>query len=369
MVALSYATHVLQFRFEAGTSRGVLKEKTVYFIKVEYRSKVGYGEYAPLFGLSPESIQEIPLTRLWEALVHDWQHDFPLDAEDLQKSLDRLEAMATPAFAFAIETAWYSLMGGGLEKPMFPEAKAFVAGEATMPINGLIWMGDRDFMQAQFAAKIKAGFRCIKMKIGALDIEQELALLNEWRTRYPASQLTLRVDANGAFSEAEAKEVMQALGKLEVHSIEQPIRPGQYEALNRLCETQGLCPLALDEELIGVTKPEARLALLQQVKAPYLVLKPSLHGGISGLRAWVNLANSMGRKWWMTSMLESSIGLNAITQLAFALEAEGYQGLGTGGLFYNNLASPLEIKEGGFMTWNTALSWDESFWNTLHWKQ
>jgi o-succinylbenzoate synthase len=368
MVALSYATHVLQFRFDAGTSRGVLKQKTVYFIRIDYQGKIGYGEYAPLVGLSPELIQEIPFTTLWQALVQDWQHHFPMDKEALQQSLDRLNASTTPAFAFAIETAWYGLMCGGLAKPMFEEAKAFVAGEARLPINGLIWMGEKDFMQAQFEAKVQSGFRCIKMKMGALDTEQELNILQGWRKRFPASKLTLRVDANGAFTEEEAREVMHTLAKLEVHSIEQPIRPGQYDALNHLCEMQGLCPVALDEELIGIAKAEDRFALLQKVKAPYLVLKPSLHGGISGLREWVALANSMGRKWWMTSMLESSLGLNAITQLAFALGAEGFQGLGTGGLFHNNIASPLEIQDGGYMAWNTAHSWDESFWSTLHWQ-
>jgi o-succinylbenzoate synthase len=249
----------------------------------------------------------------------------------------------------------YDLQSGG-EQVLFDTP--FTKGLEVIRINGLIWMGDFAFMEEQITAKINAGFRCIKMKIGAISWADELTLLKEMRTRFPKDQLELRVDANGAFSFEESLEVLKELNALDIHSIEQPIRPGQIDKMRQLC-AETPCPIALDEELIGTFKDKEKKELLAFINPQYIILKPSLHGGISGTKSWIEAAERLGIKWWMTSALESNLGLNAIAQLASTYKIGLPQGLGTGSLYETNINSPLELK-GEFLHFNPKEKFDFS---------
>ena len=212
-----------------------------------------------------------------------------------------------------------------------------------IPINGLIWMGDYQMMLEQIERKIETGFRCVKLKIGAIRFEEELALLRHIRAKLPAGKVELRVDANGAFTPAEAMEKLQRLAELEIHSIEQPIRAGQWEEMARLAAASPL-PIALDEELIGHDTYEEKTRLLQTIRPRYIILKPSLHGGIHGCEEWIEIAGREGIGWWITSALESNIGLNSIAQWCATLSNPLPQGLGTGALFTDNIDLPLEVR-------------------------
>jgi L-alanine-DL-glutamate epimerase-like enolase superfamily enzyme len=217
-------------------------------------------------------------------------------------------------------------------------------------------MGDRSFMKAQIDQKIAQGFDCIKLKIGALDFDDEYSLLEEIRKYYDPEQMMLRVDANGAFAPSEVMDKLQSLADLGVHSIEQPIAAGQGHAMRDLCINSPL-PIALDEELIGVIKKEDRSALLDKIMPQYLILKPSLLGGFQSCEEWIALAEERAIGWWVTSALESNIGLNAIAQWTFSLSVKNHQGLGTGGLFTNNFKSPLEVRH-GYLTFNSNQNWE-----------
>jgi len=236
-------------------------------------------------------------------------------------------------------------------------------GRGVIPINGLIWMGDGPSMMRQVKEKLAAGFRCIKLKIGALDFDTELNLLRKIRKEHPASEVTLRVDANGAFPKEQALEKLKRLSDFDLHSIEQPIRKGQWEAMAALCAASPL-PIALDEELIGVADVTNMQMLLQTIQPHYLILKPSLLGGYSGCEAWMNLAGKEGIKWWITSALESNVGLNAIAQWTFQLHPDLPQGLGTGGLFKNNFSSPLTVGE-GCLSYKTNKEWTPNILDEL----
>jgi len=246
---------------------------------------------------------------------------------------------AWPSIRFGLETALLDLKNGG-NQILFPSA--FTLGEQGIPINGLIWMGTPEFMKRQIRSKIDAGFRCIKMKIGALDFETEIELLKAIRSEFSPEEITLRVDANGSFSYPAALEKLKRLSDLQIHSIEQPIEAGRWNEMAELCR-QSPVPIGLDEELIGVSSRTEMQKLLETIRPAYLILKPSLHGGFSGCEKWIEQAGKFGSGWWITSALESNIGLNAIAQWTFQLNAKGEQGLGTGQLFTNNFDSPLEI--------------------------
>jgi L-alanine-DL-glutamate epimerase-like enolase superfamily enzyme len=222
---------------------------------------------------------------------------------------------------------------------------SFSQGIRALSINGLVWMGDETFMQEQIEEKINQGFTTIKMKVGAVDFSSELRILTSIRKKYSKDQITLRVDANGAFSASEAQSVIEKLGDLEIHSIEQPIQTGQLDEMRNLCLNSTL-KIALDEELIGIHLKEEKIKLLEYINPPFIILKPSLHGGISGTQEWISLAEERGIAWWMTSALESNIGLNAICQLAGEYDNELPQGLGTGSLYENNVPTNLLVKEG-----------------------
>jgi o-succinylbenzoate synthase len=351
-VRFQWIKRVLNFRFDAGTSRGVLKTRPVYWIKAfdpQNPTIIGWGEAAPLINLSLddrpdfEDYLEMELRKI-ESIT------FESNSDQILKKLKELVSPEFPSIRFGLETALLDLIYGG-KKLIFPGA--FFEQGTPIPINGLIWMGSQEFMAEQIEEKLNQGFDCIKMKIGAIDFEQEFALLSQIRKRYSKDQIILRVDANGAFSPREALEKLGRLASLDLHSIEQPIIAGQIEAMRALCKITPL-PIALDEELIGV---ENKADLLDQISPQHIILKPTLLGGILETQEWIKLAEDRGIGWWMTSALESNIGLNAIAQLAASYDPIVPQGLGTGKLFHNNLDSPLVIKS-GTISYRSELAWE-----------
>src|SRR5690606_9836442 len=235
----------------------------------------------------------------------------------------------------------------------------FTRGEAAIPINGLVWMGDNLFMKEQISEKLKQGFTCIKMKIGAIDFKTELELLKSIRKEFSASEVELRVDANGAFSKNEALEKLKVLSDLKLHSIEQPIKQGQWQEMARLCEETPL-PIALDEELIGVFSEEEKSNLLDTIKPQFIILKPSLIGGFRGSDSWIKLGEKHNAGWWITSALESNVGLNAISQYTFTKNSKLPQGLGTGSLYTNNIDSPLQVSKGE-LKYDPSKVWNFNF--------
>lgn len=348
----SYIKRSLKFRFEAGTSRGVLTTRDVYWIRVVDPSNpgiLGWGEAAPLVKLSIDDRVDFEsiLGNLLTELSHMTWSD---EADELLIQVRHRISAHLPSIRFGVETALLDRLNGG-QKKIFQTP--FALGERVIPINGLIWMGDRDFMLQQIDQKLQEGYDCIKMKIGAIDFEQELSLLRYIRERFSADQVVLRVDANGAFSPNEAMQKLEKLTELDLHSIEQPIPAGQWQAMQLLCSTTPL-PVALDEELIGQHEKERLLDLIQP---QYLIFKPSLLGGIEETREWIRLAEERSIGWWMTSALESNIGLNAIAQLTDTFAPQMPQGLGTGKLFHNNLESPLEISQGQ-IHYRNSKSWE-----------
>jgi len=329
---------VFDFAFEAGTSRGVLKQKTSWFIGLEHEGICGWGECSPIAGLSPEPIAVI------EAKIHTVLEEWLKCPEAILDSNSSWveELMLWPSLRFAMETAFLDLKNGG-KKQIFDTD--FYNGKRSIPINGLVWMNTIEHMQAQIEDKLKQGFQCIKLKIGHYDFEQEFILLKQLRQRFTKEQLTIRVDANGAYSEEQVYRILDSLATLDVHSIEQPIKAGQINLLAKLCKESPVA-IALDEELIKPLSNLEKNELLAFVKPQYLVLKPSLHGGFMACTAWIEAATAQKIDWWMTSYLESSIGLNAIAQFVSQYPSLAYQGLGTGQLYTRTIASPLEVING-----------------------
>lgn len=335
----------LHFHKPAGTSRGVYNTHVVWYVRistVENPSVQGIGECAPLHDLSCDFGPDY-VSRL-EAACSKLEQTGVLDVEGLRNQ---------PSILFGLETAMRQLENGlkQVENEQLPLGTnpfalwdtPFSRSEQGIPINGLIWMGPYRDMEAQIREKLDQGFSCIKLKIGALNFEDELALLQQIRKEYSPETVTLRVDANGAFSTAEALEKLKRLSELSLHSIEQPIRAGQWEALAELIRASPL-PVALDEELIGIFTSVEKSRLLDALIPPFLVLKPTLHGGISGCNEWIDLASKRNIGWWMTSALESNIGLNAVAQYCATLNSSLHQGLGTGLLYTDNVEMPLRIE-------------------------
>ncbi len=345
MIQASYKKHILLFKQAAGTSRGVLKTKETWFIILAENGKTGIGECGILRGLSIDDRPDFELKLKW-------------CCENIQLGLETLyiALVEFPSIQMGLEIAFKSLNS---EDPFQIFPSAFSRGEAGIPINGLIWMGDQGFMKRQIKEKLEAGFRCIKMKIGAIDFNAELELLRAIRHEFSVGDLELRVDANGAFLPLEALEKLSVLSELQLHSIEQPIRAGQWDEMARLCELTPL-PIALDEELIGVFSSEEKTTLIRTLKPHYIVLKPSLIGGFKGSDSWISIAEEEGVKWWITSALESNVGLNAISQYTFTKKSKLPQGLGTGGLYNNNILSPLKVRNGS-IEYDTNLPWDLEF--------
>lgn len=331
MIKATYHKYILNFKRPSGTSRGVMTTKETWFIILEENGKRGIGECGILRGLSVDDRPDYEERLKWAC------ENINLGKENLVSEL-----VEFPSIQFGLETAFKSLESAD-EFTLFPSA--FTKGFDGIPINGLVWMGSEDFMRQQIKDKIASGFDCIKLKIGAIDFQTELDILKSIRKEFSISDIELRVDANGAFSKDEALEKLKRLSEYVIHSIEQPIKPKQFEAMAKLCEVTPL-PIALDEELIGVFAKEEKDRLLQTIKPQYIILKPSLIGGFGGSQQWINLAEQLNIKWWITSALESNVGLNAISQWTYTLKNSLPQGLGTGSLFTNNFDSPLTVKNG-----------------------
>ena len=326
-----YKRHVLNFKRPSGTSRGVLKTKETWFIILEKDGKFGYGECGILRTLSVDDVPNYEEKLNWAcANIH-------LGLEVLCQKL-----IAYPSIQFGLEQAFLSLKSKDPFK-LFPSS--FTNNNEGISINGLVWMGEESFMKQQIADKINAGFTCIKMKIGAIAFETEIKLLKAIRKEYAQQDIELRVDANGAFAPDEALEKLKILSELNLHSIEQPIAVKQYEQMALLCEQSPL-DIALDEELIGVFNSEEKESILQIINPQFIILKPSLIGGFKGSLEWINLAKKQNIDFWITSALESNIGLNAISQFTHTLNPTMPQGLGTGSLYTNNIESPLQINNG-----------------------
>lgn len=327
---LQIIPRTLRFKQAAGTSRGVYTTRKVWYLHLtseEEPGRLGIGECAPLPQLSCDDLPNYD--ELLRQACLDFQETRIIDSEALRPY---------PSILFGLETAVRHYERGSFALWDTP----FSRGEVGIPINGLIWMGDYRKMLEQIEAKMQTGFRCIKLKIGAIDFEEELALLRHIRAHFTVRDVELRVDANGAFRPADAMDKLNRLAELELHSIEQPIRAGQWDEMARLAANTPL-PIALDEELIGCNTPQAKRQLLSAVRPQYIILKPSLHGGISGGQEWIDEAERQNIKWWITSALESNIGLNAIAQWCATLGNPLPQGLGTGALFTDNVDMPLTI--------------------------
>lgn len=325
----------LHFKQPAGTSRGVYTERRIWLVTVTDGSAVGIGECAPLPKLSCD--------------------DIPNYAEVLRHFCDEVERTGEipyealrdyPSMLFGLETVLYEVRRKKEEGRDVLFDTPFSRGEVGIPINGLVWMGTFDEMRERIEQKLEQGFRCVKLKIGAIDFDAELELIKQIRGRFSHHEVELRVDANGAFRFDEALYKLELLSQYALHSIEQPIKAGQWANMAELCRESPL-PIALDEELIGVNDPEQKRQMLNIIKPRYIILKPSLHGGMMGVREWVDTARDMGIGSWITSALESNIGLNAIAQLCSDIYGDAIkmpQGLGTGQLFTDNIPMPLEIR-------------------------
>jgi o-succinylbenzoate synthase len=341
----TFHKYILNFKQPSGTSRGVLSTKETLFIVLDLEGKRGIGECGLLRGLSVDDRS-------------DYEEQLKWTCEHIHFGLDILYAENTefPSIQFGLEMAFKSLDS---QEPFELFPSAFTQGKATIHINGLIWMGSESFMKQQIKDKIEVGFQCIKMKIGAIDFETEINLLKSIRKEFSSADIELRVDVNGAFSPDDALEKLKRLSHFDLHSIEQPIKAGQFEEMAKLCEQTPL-PIALDEELIGMFSVTDKQKMLQTIQPQYIILKPSFIGGFKGAQEWIDLADQMNTGWWITSALESNVGLNAIAQWTYTLKSHRVQGLGTGSLFTNNFESPLQIKNGTLhydntVTWNFNL--------------
>ena len=327
----TYQKYILNFKKPSGTSRGIMTEKETWFIVLEEDGKKGIGECGILRGLSTDDRTDYEEKLKWTC------ENIHLGEEKLWEML-----LEFPSIQFGMETAFLSLRS---QNPFELFPSEFTSGQKSIVINGLIWMGNQEEMKAQIEEKITEGFQCVKIKIGAINFEEELALLRFIRQHFDEQKIEIRVDANGAFDENEALSKINQIAGFKLHSIEQPIKKNNTDMMSVLCKMSNL-PIALDEELIGVFSLEEKEKLLQKIMPQYIILKPSFIGGFRGTNEWISLAEKHNIGWWITSALESNIGLNAIAQFTFTLNTIIPQGLGTGSLYTNNFDSPLEVKNG-----------------------
>lgn len=338
----TYQKYILDFKRPSGTSRGVLTQKETWFIIIEENGRRGIGECGLLRGLSADDRPDYEEKLQWVCT------NIKLGKEILWDAL-----LEFPSIQFGIESAFLSLQS---KSPFELFPSAFTSGTSSIPINGLVWMGDEGYMKQQIEEKLQQGFNCIKLKIGAIDFDKELQLLQFIRHNFTAEQIEIRVDANGAFVVNDALSKLVELNNYQLHSIEQPIRAGQADAMAQLCGETPL-PIALDEELIGIFNPTEKKELLQKIQPQYIILKPSLVGGFKGSEEWIALAQEYDIGWWATSALESNVGLNAIAQWAYTQNNPMPQGLGTGALYTNNFDSPLQVSNGR-LHYNTKTDWN-----------
>ena len=343
-----YWGYTYQFIHPAGTSRGIMREKPCYFIEVTCEGVTGRGECGILPGLSIEDISRyeeklknlcLELTALEPKKWKEWAEISTPDSD----WYDNYQHW--PSIVFAIELAllqWKSLTRSNSSWNLFDTP--FTRREKGLPINGLLWMGDKCFLNDQLDTRLIEGYRCIKMKVGSLESEQELDVLRTLRNEKPNIQI--RVDANGVYDLETALINMAHMEKLNIHSIEQPCASGDINSLVKV-SSEGRIPIALDESLIGVIDKKERDILLDRIKPHFIVLKPSLLGGIKSCEDWISRAKSRGIKWWITSALEGNEGLTGIAQWASSLrDLEGFQGLGTGSLYSNNTPSKTVVRDG-----------------------
>jgi o-succinylbenzoate synthase len=332
--------HTLFFHKPAATSRDVLQCRDVYYLLAHSidNNTVGVGECAPIWGLSPETKAEI------ERIISNWP-DLISQPGAISEALVKMSSLR-----FALETALRDLAEGGQMNPFKVDLSR------PIPINGLVWMSDAESMFTECRAKVEAGFHTIKFKVGALRFDEELDLLNKVRREFHQNDLEIRLDANGAFKPEDALDKLDALSNFRIHSIEQPIRAGNWQEMAELVRRTPIA-IALDEELIGVHDIKTKQLLLDTICPHYLVLKPSLHGAFSGCDEWIELAENRNMGWWATSALESNIGLNAIAQWLLTKRFTLPQGLGTGGLFSNNIESPWLV-DSGYLRYDSNLQWN-----------
>lgn len=343
MVHATYITHPLVFVRPAGTSRGVLEEKPCWFIILTSREGVtGIGEVSFIPGLSMEDPAEMEI---------QLDHLCKLISRGEMDPLQPLPSM--PGVQFALETAVRDMESGG-ERMLY--RSSFTEGQIGIPTNGLIWMGAKPFMISQIRDKMNLGFNVLKLKVGTLHFSEELDVVRWIRNEFGTADLEIRLDANGAWSPDEAKEKMERFARYGIHSIEQPIATGQWKELTQICSDPAI-PVALDEEVIVLSDPLLRAALLEQVKPAYIILKPGLLGGFLATSQWIREAENLDIGWWVTSALESNIGLNAIAQWTFQLGVTMHQGLGTGALYTNNIDSPLQMS-GESLWFRSEDRWD-----------
>lgn len=323
--------YILDFKNPSGTSRGILTQKETWFIVLEKDGKKGIGECGLLRTLSIDDRPDYEDKLQWVC------SNIHLGEKSLWEAL-----IEFPSIQFGIEMAFQSLES---ETPFLLFPSDFTKGIQSIPINGLVWMGEEAFMKQQIEEKLAQGFHCVKLKIGAINFEKELQLLAFIRQNFTPEQVEIRVDANGAFYSNIALDKLHQLSEYKLHSIEQPIRKNDTDRMSELCKITPI-PIALDEELIGVFSLEEKDELLRKIKPQYIILKPSFIGGFRGTKEWISLAEKHHIGWWITSALESNIGLNAIAQWTFLQQNTMPQGLGTGGLYTNNFDCPLEVSEG-----------------------
>jgi o-succinylbenzoate synthase len=337
----NYKNIDLQFKFPAGTSRGVLLVKPSSFLMLEKDGITGIGECSTIPDLSIDPI-------------NSYKQKLEEVCQQLNEgaSPETIDLSAYPSIAFGLETALLDLKAKE-SKCLF--SSDFSAGKAGISINGLVWMGEKAFMQKQIIEKITAGYRCIKLKVGALDFETELEIIAGIRQQFSPSDIEIRLDANGGFTPTDALQKLDKLATFNIHSIEQPIKACQWEALDEICQKSPI-PIVLDEELIGIAPNEE---MLKTIHPAYIILKPSLLGGFKVSEEWIQLAEKHKIGWWITSALEANIGLNAIAQWTSTLGSKLPQGLGTGQLYHNNIPSPLEIRDAKLF-YNTNDNWNLS---------
>jgi len=342
-----YFRHLLNFKNPSGTSRGVLNNKESWFIIIVEKDGYGVGECSLIAGLSPDPIAS------YEDKLKEICNNICLGIDVLRTKLELY-----PSILFGLETAYLSFESSN---PFVLMPSSFTKGEKAIPINGLIWMGEKSFMKKQIKEKIESGFDCIKIKVGALNFDLECELLKSLRLEYSSSDIQIRLDANGSFSPNSALKKLQILSKYDLHSIEQPIRTKMWNEMAFLCEKSPIA-IALDEELIGLTSKKQRTKMLSLINPSYIILKPSLTGGLKACDSWIKIANSKGIKWWSTSALESNVGLNAISQWVYNKGSEMKQGLGTGMLYSNNIDSPCYIEK-GVLKYNPKKNWETAFFS------
>lgn len=348
MLKARYHKHTLHFRLPAGTSRGVLFNRDAFYLLIQDTENpgiTGIGECGIIPGLSLDDRPQ------FETAIHECCDILNKGNYPDSKWLDYW-----PSISFSLETALLDLKNKG-QRIIFESE--FTKGVQPIAINGLIWMAEADDMLRQMNEKVASGFSVLKMKVGAIDFEKEVELIRHIRQHYPTNKITIRLDANGAFETAEALKKLEKLAKYNIHSIEQPIKAGQPAQMAEICRHSPI-PIALDEELIGISAKDKMEKLLDEIRPQYIILKPSLLGGFKKSEEWIHQAENHGTGWWITSALESNIGLNAIAQWTATLQNPLPQGLGTGSLYANNIPSPLKV-ENGLLHFEPANIWDAKF--------